>query len=145
MALSGYSYAVSALLGTVHYSELGLPSAKAKEVLALGQKFIEIGLKAKEGDKMALTYINGGWALIGSFISLGKLVVQLYAVRKLSRYFHLEMVISVNVATSCQCSEDFLICTVHSAISFDVVKKMLWSPAQPKHAQTSCPSHASLQ
>lgn len=72
VGVSGYCYAVSALLGTVRCNELGLPSAKAREVLSLGQEFIERGLKLKEGEKMALTYINGGWALIGGFISLGK-------------------------------------------------------------------------
>ena len=73
-ALSGYCYAVAALLGTVRCSELGFPSAKAKEVVALGEEFVDRGLKAKEGDKAALTYINGGWALIGAFISLGWLL-----------------------------------------------------------------------
>ena len=71
--MSGFSYAASALLGTVRGNELGLPSAKSKEVLALGQELVETGLKMKEGDKMALIYISGGWALIGGFISLGKI------------------------------------------------------------------------
>ena len=74
VGVSGYCYAISALLGTVRSSELGLPSAKAKEVLALGRELVERGMKMKDGnsEKMALTYINGGWALIGSFISLGE-------------------------------------------------------------------------
>lgn len=64
---------MSALLGTVHCSELGIPSAKAKEVLALGQDFIERGLKGKDTmEKTALMFINGGWALIGGFLSLGE-------------------------------------------------------------------------
>ena len=72
VGISGFSYAVAALLGTVRCNELGLPSAKAREVLALGQEFVERGLKTSSGEKMALTYINGGWALIGGFISLGE-------------------------------------------------------------------------
>ena len=72
VGVAGYCYAVAALLGTVRCSELGLPSAKAKEVLSLGQELMERGLKMNEGEKMALTYINGGWALIGGFISLGE-------------------------------------------------------------------------
>ena len=71
--MSGYCYAVSALLGTVRSSELGLPSVKAKEVLAMGRGFVEKGMSMKDtaAEKMALMYINGGWALIGAFISLG--------------------------------------------------------------------------
>ena len=72
--MSGYCHATSSLLGTVRGSELGLPSAKSKEVLALGKELVETGLKMKEGDKMALTYISGGWALIGGFISLGEVL-----------------------------------------------------------------------
>lgn len=72
VGVSGYCYATSALLGTARDSKLGLPSAKSKEVLALGQELVETGLKMKEGDKMALVYISGGWALIGGFISLGE-------------------------------------------------------------------------
>ncbi len=73
VGVSGFSYAASALLGTVRGSKLGLPSSKSKEVLSLGQEFVEKGLRMKDGgDKMALVYINGGWALIGGFISLGE-------------------------------------------------------------------------
>ncbi len=71
VAVSGYCYAVAGLLGTVRSNELGLPSAKARSVLALGQELVAIGMGKKEMDK-AHTYINGGWALIGSFISLGE-------------------------------------------------------------------------
>ena len=72
MAVSGYCFALSALLGTVRSNTLGLPSAKAKEVLFLGKEFVEKGLNRKDGEKMAQTYISGGWALIGAFISLGE-------------------------------------------------------------------------
>ncbi len=72
VAVSGYCYAVSALLGTVRSSKLGLPSAKAREVFNLGQEFVKMGKNAREEEnKMALVYINGGWALIGAFITLG--------------------------------------------------------------------------
>ena len=70
--VSGYCYATSALLGTVRCSELGIPSAKSNEVLTLGTELVEKGVKMREGDKVALTYIDGGWALIGGFISLGE-------------------------------------------------------------------------
>jgi hypothetical protein len=79
--VSGFSYATSALLGTVRGNELGLPSVKSKEVLGLGREMVEKGQKMKEGDKMALSYISGGWALIGGFISLGRKFIQ-YAVYK---------------------------------------------------------------
>ncbi len=77
VGVSGYCYAVSALLGTVRSSDLGLPSAKAKEVLAMGRGFVERGMKMKDTstEKMAQMYINGGWALIGAFISLGMICV----------------------------------------------------------------------
>ena len=72
-AVSGFSYAIAALLGTVMYSELGLPSSKAKEVIKLGEKLIELGM-LEQSEKLALTYIQSGWALISAFISLGKCV-----------------------------------------------------------------------
>ena len=71
MAVSGYCYAVAGLLGTVRSNKLGLPSAKAKNVLSLGQELVTMGMNRKDGDKTQ-TYISGGWALIGAFISLGE-------------------------------------------------------------------------
>ena len=69
--MSGYCYALAGLLGTVHSNELGLPSAKARSVLTLGQELVAIGANKKEGGDKAQTCVNGGWALIGAFISLG--------------------------------------------------------------------------
>lgn len=70
-AVSGFSHAIASLLGTVMYSELGLPSSKAREVFELGEKLIALGMK-EQTEKLALTNIQSGWALISAFISLGE-------------------------------------------------------------------------
>ena len=38
----------------------------------LGQELIAAGTKDKDPEKLALTYIQSGWALIGAYISLGE-------------------------------------------------------------------------
>ena len=74
VAVSGYSYATAALLGTVRSSELGLPSSKAKEVFSFAQELIASGLKEEESNQLGVRNIQAGWALVGAFISLGECV-----------------------------------------------------------------------
>ena len=71
-AVSGYSYATAALLGTVRSSELGLPSSKAKEVFSFAQELISSGMKEEESSQFGVMNIQAGWALVGAFISLGE-------------------------------------------------------------------------
>ena len=72
VAVSGYSYATAALLGTVRSSELGLPSSKAKEVFGFAQELIVSGMKEEESNQLGMMKIQAGWALVGAFISLGE-------------------------------------------------------------------------
>lgn len=72
VGMSGYSYALAALLGTVRSSKLGLPSSKAKEVFAFAQELVASGMHDEESSQLAVMKIQAGWALIGAFISLGR-------------------------------------------------------------------------
>ena len=72
LSVSGYSYALAALLGTVRSSELGLPSSKAKEVFAFAQELIASGQREEESSQLGVMNVQAGWALVGAFISLGK-------------------------------------------------------------------------
>ena len=73
VAVSGYSYATAALLGTVRSSELGLPSSKAKEVFSFAQELIASGMRlGEDSSQLGVTSVQAGWALVGAFISLGE-------------------------------------------------------------------------
>ena len=72
-AVSGYSYALAALLGTVRSSDLGLPSSKAKEVFTFAQELIASGVRDEDsGGQLSVMNVQAGWALVGAFISLGE-------------------------------------------------------------------------
>ena len=75
VVVSGYSYAIAALLGTVRSSELGLPPSKAKEVFGFAQELIASGMSEDNSDQLAVMNIQAGWALVGAFISLGECLV----------------------------------------------------------------------
>lgn len=67
-ALLGYTYALSALLSTAQHNELGVPSNKAFEVFQLGQELVSTKL---DGGNLAVASVEGGWALIGAYLTLG--------------------------------------------------------------------------
>ena len=69
--LVGYSYALASLLSTVQFSELGVPSAKAQEVFLFGMELIKT---PANGGKLSIASVQSGWALIGAYLSLGKIL-----------------------------------------------------------------------
>lgn len=102
VAVSGYSYAVAALLGTVRSSELGLPSSKAKEVFGFAQELIASGTKEVESSQLAVMHIQAGWALIGAFISLGKHAACMYVLCVNSNYRFLLQFSKFIIIIQCQ-------------------------------------------
>lgn len=68
LGLVGYSHALSSLLGTARSNELGVPLKKAQEVLQLGLELIKT---PNDRGNLSVASIQSGWALIGSFLSLG--------------------------------------------------------------------------
>lgn len=71
LGLIGYSYALSALLGTARLNELGVPLKKSEEVLCLGQELVKT---PNDRSNLSVASIQSGWALIGAFLSLGNSV-----------------------------------------------------------------------
>lgn len=69
-AITGYSQALAGLLGNVKTSDLGLPSSKAKSVLAVAEELLQS--VENVGNSLAVPYTQAGWLLIGAFCCLGE-------------------------------------------------------------------------
>ena len=66
----GFANGLAATLSSTQFSELGIPSVKAMDIFKLGEEFAQTPF---DGGKLSLANIQSGWALIGAYLSLGKL------------------------------------------------------------------------
>ncbi|XP_019356147.1 HEAT repeat-containing protein 5B isoform X3 [Alligator mississippiensis] len=72
-AVSGYSFAMAALLGGVHQCPLGIPHAKGKMVVSIAEDLLRT---AAQNSRLSLQRTQAGWLLLGALMSLGPSVVR---------------------------------------------------------------------
>ncbi|TRZ25165.1 hypothetical protein HGM15179_001973 [Zosterops borbonicus] len=71
-AVSGYSFAMAALLGGVHQCPLGIPHAKGK-VRHIAEDLLRT---AAQNSRLSLQRTQAGWLLLGALMTLGPSVVR---------------------------------------------------------------------
>uniref|UniRef100_A0A8D8UIW2 HEAT repeat-containing protein 5A n=1 Tax=Cacopsylla melanoneura TaxID=428564 RepID=A0A8D8UIW2_9HEMI len=72
-AISGYSYALAAVLGGVKLSCLGIPHTKGKVIFNTAEELLR---SANQNSRLSLHRTQAGWLLIGAIITLGVPVVR---------------------------------------------------------------------
>uniref|UniRef100_H0WIH3 HEAT repeat containing 5B n=1 Tax=Otolemur garnettii TaxID=30611 RepID=H0WIH3_OTOGA len=72
-AVSGYSFAMAALLGGVHQCPLGIPHAKGKMVVSIAEDLLRT---AAQNSRLSLQRTQAGWLLLGALMTLGPSVVR---------------------------------------------------------------------
>uniref|UniRef100_A0A8C3PDW5 HEAT repeat-containing protein 5B n=1 Tax=Chrysemys picta bellii TaxID=8478 RepID=A0A8C3PDW5_CHRPI len=72
-AVSGYSFAMAALLGGVHQYPLGIPHAKGKMVVSIAEDLLRT---AAQNSRLSLQRTQAGWLLLGALMTLGPSVVR---------------------------------------------------------------------
>ncbi|RXM97146.1 HEAT repeat-containing protein 5B [Acipenser ruthenus] len=66
-AVSGYSFAMAALLGGVHQCPLGIPHAKGKMVVSIAEDLLRT---AAQNSRLSLQRTQAGWLLLGALMTL---------------------------------------------------------------------------
>uniref|UniRef100_UPI00398EFE26 HEAT repeat-containing protein 5B isoform X2 n=1 Tax=Pristiophorus japonicus TaxID=55135 RepID=UPI00398EFE26 len=72
-AVTGYSFAMAALLGSVHQCPLGIPHTKGKMVVSIAEDLLRT---ASQNSRLSLQRTQAGWLLLGALMSLGPSVVR---------------------------------------------------------------------
>uniref|UniRef100_A0AAZ3NW36 HEAT repeat-containing protein 5B n=1 Tax=Oncorhynchus tshawytscha TaxID=74940 RepID=A0AAZ3NW36_ONCTS len=72
-AVSGYSFAVAALLGGVHQCPLGVPHSKGKVCNLFSEDLLRT---AAQNSRLSLQRTQAGWLLLGALMSLGPSLVR---------------------------------------------------------------------
>lgn len=72
-AISGYSYALAAVIGGVNLSTLGIPHTKGKIIFNTAEELLR---SANQNSRLSLHRTQAGWLLIGAIITLGVPVVR---------------------------------------------------------------------
>lgn len=72
-AISGYSSALAAVLGSVKLSPLGIPHTKGKIIFNTAEELLRT---ASQNSRLSLNRTHAGWLLIGSIMTLGDAVVK---------------------------------------------------------------------
>ncbi|XP_061083736.1 HEAT repeat-containing protein 5B isoform X2 [Conger conger] len=72
-AVSGYSFAMAALLGGVHQCPLGIPHAKGKMVVSIAEDLLRT---AAQNSRLSLQRTQAGWLLLGALMTLGPSLVR---------------------------------------------------------------------
>ncbi|XP_030052254.1 HEAT repeat-containing protein 5B [Microcaecilia unicolor] len=72
-AVTGYSFAMAALLGGVHQCPLGIPHAKGKMVVSIAEDLLRT---ASQNSRLSLPRTQAGWLLFGALMTLGPSVVR---------------------------------------------------------------------
>uniref|UniRef100_A0A674CFH7 HEAT repeat-containing protein 5A n=1 Tax=Salmo trutta TaxID=8032 RepID=A0A674CFH7_SALTR len=72
-AVSGYSFAMAALLGGVHQCPLGIPHSKGKLVVSIAEDLLRT---AAQNSRLSLQRTQAGWLLLGALMSLGPSLVR---------------------------------------------------------------------
>ncbi|XP_055491112.1 HEAT repeat-containing protein 5B [Leucoraja erinacea] len=72
-AVTGYSFAMAALLGSVHQCPLGISHTKGKMVVSIAEDLLRT---ASQNSRLSLQRTQAGWLLLGALMSLGPSVVR---------------------------------------------------------------------
>lgn len=72
-AVSGYSFAMAALLGGVHQCPLGIPHSKGKLVVSIAEDLLRT---AAQNSRLSLQRTQAGWLLLGALMTLGPALVR---------------------------------------------------------------------
>ncbi|KAM9450231.1 HEAT repeat-containing protein 5B [Clarias gariepinus] len=72
-AVSGYSFAIAALLGAVHQCPLGIPHSKDKMVVSIAEDLLR---SAAQNSRLSLHRTQAGWLLLGALMTLGSSLVR---------------------------------------------------------------------
>ncbi|NXN88262.1 HTR5A protein, partial [Bombycilla garrulus] len=72
-AVTGYSFAVAALLGAVKQCPLGIPHGKGKVIMTVAEELL---CSASQNSRISLQRMQAGWLLIAALMTLGPAVVQ---------------------------------------------------------------------
>lgn len=72
-AISGYSYALAAILGGSNLSSLGIPHSKGKIIFNTAEELLR---SANQNSRLSLHRTQAGWLLIGAIMTLGVPVVR---------------------------------------------------------------------
>ncbi|XP_052041834.1 HEAT repeat-containing protein 5A isoform X3 [Apodemus sylvaticus] len=79
-AVTGFSFAVAALLGAVTHCPLGIPHGKGKIIMALAEDLL---CSAAQNSRLSLQRTQAGWLLIAALMTLGPAVVSHHLARVL--------------------------------------------------------------
>ncbi|XP_049994762.1 HEAT repeat-containing protein 5A isoform X8 [Alexandromys fortis] len=79
-AVTGFSFAVAALLGAVAHCPLGIPHGKGKIIMALAEDLL---CSAAQNSRLSLQRTQAGWLLIAALMTLGPAVVSRHLARVL--------------------------------------------------------------
>lgn len=72
-AVSGYSFAMAALLGGVYQCPLGIPHSKGKMVVSIAEDLLR---SAAQNSRLSLQRTQAGWLLLGALMTLGPSLVR---------------------------------------------------------------------
>ncbi|XP_062350328.1 HEAT repeat-containing protein 5A [Cinclus cinclus] len=72
-AVTGYSFAVAALLGAVKHCPLGIPHGKGKVIMTVAEDLL---CSASQNSRISLQRMQAGWLLIAALMTLGPAAVQ---------------------------------------------------------------------
>ncbi|NWX54504.1 HTR5A protein, partial [Promerops cafer] len=72
-AVTGYGFAVAALLGAVKHCPLGIPHGKGKVIMTVAEDLL---CSASQNSRISLQRMQAGWLLIAALMTLGPAVVQ---------------------------------------------------------------------
>ena len=67
-SVNGHSYVLSALLGTVRYTPLGIPQNKAKLIFNIAEDLLRT---ASQNSRLSMPRTQAGWQLMGAVMTLG--------------------------------------------------------------------------
>ncbi|XP_054989040.1 HEAT repeat-containing protein 5A isoform X2 [Sorex araneus] len=79
-AVTGFSFAVAALLGAVKHCPLGIPHGKGKVIMTLAQDLL---CSAAQNSRLSIQRTQAGWLLIAALMTLGPSVVSHHLARVL--------------------------------------------------------------
>ncbi|XP_048340698.1 HEAT repeat-containing protein 5A isoform X4 [Sphaerodactylus townsendi] len=79
-AVTGYSFAIAALLGAVRQCPLGIPHCKGKVIMTVAEDLLR---SASQNNRISVQRMQSGWLLIAALMTLGPAVVQHHLPRML--------------------------------------------------------------
>ncbi|XP_066486738.1 HEAT repeat-containing protein 5A isoform X2 [Tiliqua scincoides] len=79
-AVTGYSFAIAALLGAAKQCPLGLPHCKGKVIMAVAEDLLR---SASQNSRISVQRMQSGWLLIAALMTLGPAVIQHHLPRML--------------------------------------------------------------